>query len=142
MDRATQFYQRLGWRRSQSASNESISFFSLNNIVLALFGADSLAEDSGLGAAAAAMPADKAQSSNAIPGQARIVLAQNHPSQSAVRAAMSAAMDAGAQVLIEPQDTFWGGYHGVFADPDGHVWELSYNPFFPLAADGTVELPA
>ena len=141
IERSSRFYEQLGWRRSQSTSNETISFFALNNIVLALFGADSLAEDSGLepGAATVSQPGPAASTSA---GQARIVLAQNHPSPLAVRNAIAAAAEAGARVLAEPQETFWGGYHGVFADPDGHVWELAHNPFFPLAADGTLELPA
>lgn len=141
IERSSRFYERLGWRRSQSTSNETISFFALNNIVLALFGAESLAEDSGLAPVAATVSQPRPAASTSA-GQARIVLAQNHPSPHAVRNALAAAIQAGAHVLVEPQETFWGGYHGVFADPDGHVWELAHNTFFPLAADGTLELPA
>jgi uncharacterized protein len=151
---ASRFYQRLGWRLSTGASSESISFFSLNNIVLAVFGADHLFSDSGLtrapsttGATEAAQPkynqalSSQAQSNQALPGQARIVLAQNYPSEMAVRQAMNEAQEAGARILVQPTSTFWGGFHGVFADPDGHVWELAHNQFFPLAPDGSVELP-
>ncbi len=132
--RASQFYQLLGWRRSSGASNDSISFFVLNNIVLAVFGEDALAADSGVSLA----PDQHLHSPTPVP---RIVLAQNYPSERAVQRALAEAIAAGGNELVAPQKTPWGGYHGVFADPDGHVWELAYNPFFPLAADGTVELP-
>ncbi|MGE3246243.1 MAG: VOC family protein [Beijerinckiaceae bacterium] len=130
--RASLFYQRLGWRMSVAASNAAISFFTLNAIVLALFGREALAADSGL-------PAIRGDAS---PGAfSGVTLAQNHPSEIAVRQAMDDALSAGASELVPPSATSWGGYHAVFADPDGHVWELAYNPFFALSADGGVELP-
>ena len=128
VERARRFYQRLGWRRSAAASNDSICFFSLNNIVLALFARDALAADSGLTGAAAA-------------GFSGVALAQNYGSPAAVRQAMDDVLLAGGRELAAPQKTTWGGYHGVFADPDGHVWELAHNPFFELGADGTLTLP-
>ena len=137
IERATRFYEALGWRRSAGASTEAISFFSLNNLVLALFGENALVKDSGL--------VPQQQEQRALQPDAikppRIVLAQNYPSETAVRQAMDEAVNAGGRQLVAPETTFWGGYHGVFADPDGHVWELAFNPFFPLAPDGSVDLP-
>lgn len=126
--RSTRFYERLGWRWSKQSSNDSITFFTLNNIVLGIFGRDALAEDSGLAA-------------GRHEGFAGITLAQNHGSEASVRHALASAVTAGATTLKEPQATFWGGYHATFADPDGHVWELAHNPFFKLGPDGTLTLP-
>ncbi len=133
VSQSSQFYERLGWRRSKGASNPSVSFFGLNNIVLALFGRDDLARDSGL---------VSAPSPGLPDGFSGITLAQNYGSPGAIDLAFDSAIAAGGKALVEPRRADWGGYHGVFADPDGHVWELAYNPFFELSADGTLSLPA
>ena len=71
-----------------------------------------------------------------------MTLAQNFPSEAGVDAVIEQARAAGATVVKKPGATDWGGYHGVFADPDGHLWEICHNPYFPLAPDGTITLPA
>lgn len=58
-----------------------------------------------------------------------------------VGAILAAAEVAGGTVVKPAADTFWGGHGGYFADPDGHAWEVSFNPFWPLLADGSVQLP-
>ena len=130
VDRASRFYESLGWRRSLEASQPSISFFQLNTLAIALFGRADLARDAGVDAAPSRLPAFTS-----------ITLAQNHGSKAAVDAVMAQARAAGARVLKAPCDTDWGGYHGVFADPDGHVWEICHNPYFALAVDGSITLP-
>jgi len=65
-----------------------------------------------------------------------MTLAQNFDSREAVDAAFAQALAAGATVLKAPEAVFWGGYSGYYADPDGHVWELAHNPFWPLDAEG------
>lgn len=132
VDRSGRFYERLGWRRSQGASNAQIAFFALNNIVLALFGRAALAQDCGLPAVAVAPEG----------GFSGVTLAQNYGSEAAVDLAYDQAVAAGAKALREPERAQWGGYHAILADPDGHVWELAYNPFFELSADGTISLPS
>ena len=129
--RSGRFYGRLGWRPSLEASSGSICFFALNNIVLALFGRVELAHDCGLEAV------------EQVDGTrfAGISLSQNYGSAAAVDQAFDAAIGAGGCRLVEPSQNSWGGYHGVFADPDGHVWELACNPFIELAVDGTLALP-
>ena len=129
---SSQFYERLGWRRSKGASNPSISFFGLNNIVLALFARQDLARDSGFGSPPSQGVAD---------GFSGITLAQNYGSSGAVDLAFDSAIAAGGKSLVEPRRADWGGYHGVFSDPDGHIWELACNPFLELSADGTLSLP-
>jgi uncharacterized protein len=124
---STAFYERLGFRRSQTAGGESIAFFALANLVLALHPRHMLAEDAGL--------------PDSAPGFGGITLAQNVASEQQVDAALLAAVKAGARLLRPARKVFWGGYSGYFADPDGHPWEVAYNPFFPLDDQGAVELP-
>lgn len=126
--RATRFYQALGFALSASQSRETVSFFAAGGVVLALFGRAALAADAGL--------ADGPRASFG-----GITLARNLPSKGAVDRVFEQALAAGATVLREPDETFWGGYSGYVADPDGHPIELAWNPFFPLGEDGTIDLP-
>ena len=71
-----------------------------------------------------------------------VTLAQNFTTEAEVDAAFTQALAAGATALKPPEKVFWGGYSGYWADPDGHVWEVAMNPFWPLAADGSLTLPA
>lgn len=131
VEKATRFYESLGWRRSR-ASQAAVTFFGLDNMVLALFGRAALAADSGVAAAAMSPPGHFGN----------VTLAQNFPSEAAVDAVIEQARAAGATVVKAPGATDWGGYHGVFTDPDGHLWEICHNPYFPLADDGTITLPS
>ena len=79
--------------------------------------------------------------SGAALGTGAATLARNFASEAEVDAAFALALGAGATVLKRPEKVFWGGYSGYFADPDGHVWEVAMNPFWPLAEDGTLTLP-
>jgi catechol 2,3-dioxygenase-like lactoylglutathione lyase family enzyme len=124
---STAFYERLGWRRSQTAGNDSVSFFALDNIVLSLFSRASLAEDAVL--------------DNTEPGFGGFALAINVRSEAEVEHTLLEAAKAGAKILKLGQKVFWGGFSGYFADPDGHPWEVAFNPFFPLNEQGQVVLP-
>jgi uncharacterized glyoxalase superfamily protein PhnB len=104
-----------------------VVFIQLAGQVLALFGIDDLAKDQGR--------------ERLERGSGALTLARNFASEAEVDAAFELAISAGAQVLKRPEKVFWGGYSGYFADPDGHVWELAMNPFWPLSADGTLTLP-
>ena len=123
---ATAFYERLGWRRS-SASNEEVTFLRTGGAVVALFPA--LASDARLPEGAAPE------------GFRGVALAINLPERSDVDAALREAEAAGARVVKPAQDADWGGRSGYFMDPDGHLWEVAWNPFFPLEEDGRVRLP-
>lgn len=125
LGRARAFYAALGWEAAQV--NEGVVFIQLAGQVLALFGIDALADD---------MKAEPG-----TPGRGAVTLARNFASREAVDAAFELAISAGATALKRPEPVFWGGYSGYFADPDGHVWELAMNPFWPLAEDGTLTLP-
>lgn len=122
---AKAFYARLGWR--EYGANPGVAFYQMNGAVLALFGRDDLAADQGRAGAAL--------------GTGAMTLAQNFATEAEVDAAYAAALAAGGTGLKAPQKVFWGGYSGYWADPDGHVWEVAMNPFWPLAEDGSLTLP-
>ena len=124
--KATTFYERLGLTKSK-ASQESVSFFQAGPVVLALWGRDAQRDD--------------AEAAAVWTGNGGIVVAQNLPSEDAVDAMMARAEASGARVLKPAAKTFWGGYSGYFADPDGHVWEVAINPFWELDEDGRIKLP-
>lgn len=120
------FYESLGWEASPR-SGDDITFFQMNGMVLGLFGLEDLAKDQGR--------------PDAMLATGAMTLAQNHESKAEVDAAYTKAIECGARVLKLPEEVFWGGYSGYYADPDGHVWEVAYNPFWPLQADGALVLP-
>ena len=120
------FYETLGWTAS-AASQGDIVFFQMNGLALALYPRDALAAD--------------AQVENAEGSFSGVTLAHNLTSEPEVDRVFGAAVKAGARPLKPPQRAFWGGYSSYFADPDGHVWEIAYNPHFPLDAAGNLWLP-
>ena len=120
------FYAALGWRE-HGESQPGVAFYQMHGAALALFGRDDLAADQGRPGAAL--------------GTGAMTLAQNFTTEAEVDAAYAAALAAGATPLKAPEKVFWGGYSGYWADPDGHVWEVAMNPFWPLAADGSLTLP-
>lgn len=123
---ARRFYETLGFKASK-ASQEDVAFFDAGGVVLALFGRSALARDAGT--------ADTAV------GFSGVALAHNCRSEAEVDAVIAQAVAAGATLVKSPEKVFWGGYSGYFSDPDGHFWEVAHNPFFPLGADGRIELP-
>lgn len=124
--RARTFYETLGWRAS-GASTPDVTFFQGNGLALALYGRAALAAD-------AAVP-------DRPTGFSGITLAYNARSKGEVDRVFEEALQAGAEAVKRPHDVFWGGYSGYFADPDGHLWEVAWNPFFPLDAQGNLSLP-
>ena len=131
---ARRFYETLGWAASSASQGDDVAFFQLNGMALALYGRSALAADMGL--AGDGVPAGVSS------GFSGITLAQNLQSPEAVDQLFTQALTAGATPLKRPETVFWGGYSGYFADPDGHVWEIAHNPFFPLDQNGNLTLPA
>jgi uncharacterized protein len=115
----------LGWQLS-AASNEHISFVRTGGVALALYPKEKLAEETGV---------------PMVAGAGTFTLAHNVRGQYDVDTVLDQAQQAGAKLLKPAADTFWGGRSGYFADPDGHIWEVAWNPHFPFAADGSVLLP-
>jgi hypothetical protein len=125
--RSRRFYcEGLGFLAS-STSNEHVVFIDAGGVVLGLYAREPLAKD--------------AQLSPEGSGFGGVTLARNVGAKAEVDAALEAARKAGAQILKPAQEVFWGGYSGYFADPDGHPWEVAYNPHWKLDADGRVALP-
>jgi catechol 2,3-dioxygenase-like lactoylglutathione lyase family enzyme len=125
--RSRRFYEALGWKAS-GASVASTAFFQLGPLVLSLYSRAALAEDSGL--------VDRGPS-----GFGGIGLAHNVRSRDEVDAVLAHAAAAGARITKPAFDAAWGGYIGTFTDPDGHPWEVAWNPHFRLHDDGRLELP-
>ena len=125
LPRARTFYERLGWRGQEV---EETVFFRAGGMALVLWGADKLANDAGIGPSMGG-------------GFRGMTLAQNVRSRADVDAVLSVAESAGGTITRPAGDTFYGGYAGYFTDPDGHAWEIAYNPGFSLADDGSLTLP-
>ena len=121
------FYQRLGFVASP-AGNDDVAFFDANGVVLALFGHEALAEDAHV-------------ASSGRPGFRGVSLAWNAADEAEVDSIMAHALACGATPVKAPEKVFWGGYSGYFSDPDGHLWEVASNPFFPLTEEGRIRLP-
>jgi len=125
--KATRFYEALGFVKSKKASQDDVSFFHAGGIVLALWGREAQIEDANAGVL--------------WTGNGGITVAQNVASEAEVDALLAKAEAAGAQILKQAAKTFWGGYNGYFADPDGHLWEIAHNPYWKMDKDGRVNLP-
>jgi catechol 2,3-dioxygenase-like lactoylglutathione lyase family enzyme len=124
--RARQFYEELGWT-TRAAPDDDVVFFQAGGMIVALWGRDQLAEDSGV------------EDSG---GWGGVTLAYNTRSPEEVDAVIEEARAAGARIAKEPAATFWGGYSGAFVDPDGHPWEIAHNPHWQVGEDGSITLPA
>jgi len=123
--RSRTFYERLGWRGQEV---EETVFFQAGGVAIVLWGRDKLA-------------ADGAIEDRNTDGFGGISLAHNVRSQVEVDEVLREAADAGAEVTQAARETFYGGYAGYFSDPDGHVWEIAYNPGFTVGPDGALTLP-
>jgi predicted lactoylglutathione lyase len=124
LERARRFYEALGWS-SDSKPEDDVVFFQAGGIIVGLWGRAELTEDSGV--------VDTG-------GSAGMTLAHNVRSPEEVDATLAEAVRAGAKIARPGTATFWGGYSGVFHDPDGHPWEVAHNPFWSLHDDGSIAL--
>jgi predicted lactoylglutathione lyase len=123
--RARAFYEALGWTTGAQPDDDTI-FFQAGGIILALWDRAKLAEDSSV---------------EDTGGWGGITPAHNVGSREEVDAVIEEARNAGATIGREPSETFWGGYNGVFLDPDGHPWEIAHNPDFSIGEDGRLHIP-
>ncbi len=126
--KARAFYEKgLGWKPAQFGGEE-IVFFQTGGCILGLFPRDELAKDMGLGTTPPAQTGGMA-------------IAYNARSKEEVDQVLKQAVAAGAALMKSAEEVFWGGYSGYFADPDGHAWEVAFNPHWPVAEDGSVTIP-
>lgn len=127
LEGSTRFYRDgLGW--SPGFSNEEVTFFQLNGIVLSLFRRDRFAEELGVA------------EEDLMPGGT--ALAYNVRRKEEVDEVLGLVEDAGGLVLVPAREAEWGGYSGYFADPEGHRWEVAFNPGWPIDEHGNVLLKA
>ncbi len=124
--RSRTFYEAMGWSVSDAAGDDVV-FFQTGGMVVALWDRAALAEDSAV---------------EDIGGWGGVTLAYNTRTPIEVDHVIEQARAAGATIGREPSETFWGGYSGVFIDPDGHPWEVAHNPGWTITDDGSVWLSA
>lgn len=124
LGRARAFYQAMGWQPTAEVADDVV-FFQAGGMVVALWGRDKLAGDS-------------AVQDNG--GWGGVTLAYNAGAAGDVDAVIDQARAAGAVIGREPAPTFWGGYSGLFIDPDGHPWEVAHNPGWTLNPDGSISI--
>ena len=127
VSRAQAFYEALGWRMDGGVDNEEdhVAFFQAGGMIVALWGRAKLAADSGVEDGG---------------GWGGVTLAYNVRSPQEVDAVIEEARAAGARIPRAGAETFWGGYSGVFVDPDGHPWEVAHNPRWTVHDDGSTTL--
>ncbi len=128
LPRAIAFYEAIGWRRALRAA-EGVAFFQLGPLGLSLYPDADLAED--------AKTAPRVGT-----GFRGISLGHNARTREAVDAAIATMLAADGTLLVPAEEKFWGGYGGYVADPDGHAWEIAWNPAFPLDETGAITIPA
>ncbi len=121
--RSRAFYGALGWA-PVGPEMDDVAFIQLNGVVLSLYARQ--AEDAGLDVAASDAPSP------------RIALGHNVRTREGVDQTLAAIQAAGGRVTRPAHDTDWGGRSSYVADPDGHLWEIAWNPFWPIADDGGV----
>jgi predicted lactoylglutathione lyase len=125
LSRARAFYEALGWT-TRAAPGDDVVFFQAGGMVVALWSRSQLATDTAV---------------DDTGGWGGVTLAYNARSPANVDTVLDEARRAGARIAREGAGTFWGGYSGVFVDPDGHPWEVAHNPHWTIEADGSIVLP-
>jgi predicted lactoylglutathione lyase len=128
LNRSIAFYEALGFERRAPAA-DGVGFFQAGACVISVFPSNELAKDANI------------SFKDLSPAFRGVSLAWNCRSKQEVDAAIDRAYRAGATVQKSAEDVFWGGYNGYFFDPDGHLWEVAYNPGFPLTPDDRLMLP-
>lgn len=125
LSRARTFYEALGWSHG-AGPEDDVVFFQAGGMIVALWDRTRLARDSAV--------EDRG-------GWGGVTFAYNARSPEEVDAVVAEARAAGATIGREPGETFWGGYSGIFIDPDGHPWEVAHNPGWTIDEQGSVHLP-
>lgn len=126
--KSTAFYESLGWCPSGESKTGKITFFDMGGVIFGLYPREALADD--------------AQVSSDGGGFRGVAVSFNASSKAEVDTVLADAVKCGGKLVKPAEDVFWGGYGGYFSDPDGHLFEVAYNPFWELDESGTVILPS
>ena len=124
LEKSATFYGALGWQMVDTT--DAMVIFDLLGQSLGLYTKEAMAEELGM-------------ASNEIGGFSGVILSHNVPEKNDVAPLLTRAKQAGGRIIKPAQDVFWGGYHGHFADLDGHIWEIAYNPFSALGPKGAFQ---
>ncbi len=128
LERAIAFYQDVvGWKAAPGPSE--IAFFDLGGLVFSLYPLDAMAKDM-----------NAARDDRVHSAYQGFALAHNARSKEEVDSIFSRLKARGATIVKAPEEVFWGGYSGYFSDPDGHCWEVAYNPHWAIGKDGRVSM--
>ncbi|PIQ97994.1 MAG: glyoxalase [Nitrospinae bacterium CG11_big_fil_rev_8_21_14_0_20_56_8] len=122
LKRARAFYDALGWKSASEEHSEEVVAYNLQSMALCLYPLEMLSRDAGISCGPS--------------GNSVFSIAHNVASELEVDQTLIEAERAGGKIIKPGHEVFWGGYVGYFADPDGHLWEVAYNPFFPLGPKG------
>lgn len=138
LDRATRFYEAMGLERNEKIA-DGVAFFQMGGMILALWPREELARDAGY-------ETEWRKRGQAFEGEIRqnfsgIALAYNTRSAAEVAEVLARAEKAGGRVLRQAGLAVWGGMQGYFEDTEGNLWEVAYNPDFPIDAEGRISLP-
>ncbi len=125
--RSIAFYEGLGWTRSMRSA-EGVAFFQLGGMGLSLYPLPDLSADAGI-------------DEEPLPAWRGIALAHNVRQRGEVESIVKTVARLGGSIVNAPEEKFWGGYGAYFADPDGHLWEIAWNPGFPLDESGNLTIP-
>lgn len=128
LDRAAKFYNAMGLKRDERFVDD-VAFFQMGGLILALWPREALMENVG-------------QSVPGPRGSPGLALAYNTRTPAEVAAVLSAAEAAGGRIVKPAQQAFWGGLQGYFEDTEGHLWEVAWNPDFPIDAEGRISIPS
>lgn len=124
--RAVDFYENvIGWKKADSP--DGVAFFDLNGMLFSLFPHSELAKDMRM-------------SAQPLSNYRGLTLAHNLRSKDEVDRLFAELRAKGVTIIKQPEQVFWGGYSGYFADPDGHLWEAAFNPFWTISADGRISM--
>lgn len=145
LPRAVRFYEALGLERNRKIT-EGVAFFQMGGLILALWPREELAADAGVEQTRPVLSPNAVTSSGAVTTEApsvfsNVALAYNTRSEAEVDEILARAEQAGGRVIKAAQRAIFGGRQGYFTDTEGNLWEVAYNPSFPIDAEGRISLP-
>ncbi|CAN0653197.1 VOC family protein [Nitratireductor aquimarinus] len=132
LERAVAFYEAMGLERNRKMTG-GVAFFQMGGMILALWPREELVADVG--------EENYRAAHEAAAGHSGVALAYNTRSEDDVIVVLNRAAKAGGRIVKPAAHASWGGFQGYFADTEGNLWEVAFNPDFPISDDGAISLP-